>query len=104
MIGGVWAHADLEALLSELRVPTSMYNQFFFVTKNLWRFGLVRTPAHCSMDTPESVCRSFCPAALWEDANKTGLELLVAARQMHFIDQWSPLVFYDTAAGEYAIR
>ena len=95
MIGGVWAHADLESLLLELAVPRAMYNQFFFVTKNLWRFGLVRTPAYCSMDTPEAECRTFCPAALWAGRNRTGLELLVEARQMHFIDQWSNKIFYD---------
>ena len=66
--------------------------------------GLVRTPAYCSMDTPEADCRTFCPAALWQGRNKTGLDLLVESRQMHFIDQWSSKIYYDGARQTYALR
>merc|ERR1719460_2281207 len=55
------------------------------------------------MDTPEADCRTFCPAALWQGRNKTGLDLLVESRQMHFIDQWSSKIYYDGARQTYAL-
>jgi hypothetical protein len=94
MVGGVWAHDGLAALADELGIAARARNQLFFVTKNLWRQGLVRAPESCdasrgdrsgSSGSSDDGCVSSCPAALWRDRNRTALEMLVATGQMHWL-------------------
>lgn len=70
------------------------------VFKSLWRMGYAVCPSSCSSETTsQDECQCSCPAV--DDPYKV---LVEDSGVMHWIDDVSPLVYFDEINGVYKIR
>lgn len=69
------------------------------VFKSLWRMGYAVCPSFCSNGTSQDACQCSCPAV--DDPYQV---LVEDTGVMHWIDDVSPLVYYDENKGVYKIR
>lgn len=96
MLGGQWHQATKQRLVIHYY---SLERVQLLIFKNLWRRGYASCPSSC--DDNES-CSCSCPSDVVDE--RSAYSILNETDVLHWIDQVSPMIYYDTKEFRYRIK
>lgn len=96
MLGGQWHQATKQRLVIHYY---SLERVQLLIFKNLWRRGYASCPSSCD-DT--DTCECSCPSDVVDE--RSAYQILNETDVLHWIDQVSPMIYYDTKELRYRIK